>query len=245
MLDNNPATTAIAAGNQLAQLHNDGSIWRSTGAPGGWQMLDNNPPATAIAAAGDQLYQLHNDGSIWQSTGVGCSGGSCPGWQMLDNNPSTTAIVAADNGLYQLHSDGSIWRFSGEPCSGGSCPGWQMLDNNPAATAIAAGTDAVPAPFASPIVYQLHNDGSIWRSTGAPCSGSSCGGWEWLDNNLNTGMIAANAGGLYQEHSALVYQLHFDGSLWRHTGPGGGCCTGWEMLDDNPAAKSIIASRVD
>ena len=92
----NPATTAIvAAGSQLFQLHKDGSIWRSTGAVGGWVMLDNNPAATAIAARGGQLFQLHNDGSIWRSTGVQCSGGACPGWELLDGNPAARSIAAS------------------------------------------------------------------------------------------------------------------------------------------------------
>ena len=48
-----------------------------------------------------------------------------------------------------------------------------MLDNNPQTAAAAAGD-----PF-----YQLHNDGTIWRYTGVPCTGSSCPGWWLLDNN--------------------------------------------------------------
>ena len=45
------------------------------------------------------------------------------------------------------------------------------MDNNPATAAIAAGAGQL---------YQLHIDGSIWRSTGAPCSGNSCPGWVQL-----------------------------------------------------------------
>jgi alpha-tubulin suppressor-like RCC1 family protein len=240
-MDNNPAATAIAAGaGQLYQLHNDGSIWRSTGAPcsggscGGWQEMDNNSAAVAIAASGSDLYQLHNDGSIWHSTGAPCGGAGCGGWVRFDDNPAVTAIATGGGQLYQLHNDGSIWRSTGAPCSGNACGGWQQLDNNPAATAIAAG---------GPNLYQLHNDGSIWQSTGAACSGNSCGGWVRLDNNTKAGMIAAGGGLLYQQHSALVYQLHFDGSIWRHTGPacGGGCCTGWDELDDNPATTAVAA----
>ena len=101
MLDNNPRATAIAAaGRQLFQLHNDGTLWRYTGAPctgsacPGWQMLDDNPQ-TAAAAAGDPFYQLHNDGTIWRYTGVPCTGASCPGWWLLDNNPGTKAITGS------------------------------------------------------------------------------------------------------------------------------------------------------
>jgi hypothetical protein len=40
-------------------------------------------------------------------------------------------------------------------------------------------------------LYQLHNSGRIWRSTGVPCSGESCPGWQMLDNNGRTGRLAA------------------------------------------------------
>ena len=240
MLDDNTRTSRIAAGggqlNQLHdgilyQLHNDGSIWRYTGAPcntvecPGWQMLDDNRRTISVATAGRQLFQLHKDGTIWRYTGTPCSGMSCPGWQMLDNNPAAAAIAGGDQ-LYQLHNDGSIWRYTGTPCSGSSCPGWQMLDNNPAAAAITA---------AGRQVFQLHKDGTIWRYTGTPCSGSSCPGWQMLDNNPAAAAIAS---------ADQVYQLHKDGTIWRYTGTpcSGTSCPGWQMLDNNPAAAAITAA---
>jgi hypothetical protein len=100
LLDNNPAAAVIAAaGRQLFQLHNDGTIWRYIGTPcsgsvcPGWQMLDNNPQAAA-AAAGNELFQLHRDGTIWRYTGTPCSGAACAGWWLLDNNPVTKAVTA-------------------------------------------------------------------------------------------------------------------------------------------------------
>jgi hypothetical protein len=58
-----------------------------------------------------------------------------------------------------------------------------MLDNNGANIGVvAAGNN----------LYQLHNSGRIWRSTGVPCSGESCPGWQMLDNNGATiGIVAA------------------------------------------------------
>jgi hypothetical protein len=56
-----------------------------------------------------------------------------------------------------------------------------MLDNNGATTAIAAGGNQL---------YQLHRDGRIWRSTGAPCQGESCPGWQMLDNNTHTRQLS-------------------------------------------------------
>jgi peptidyl-Asp metalloendopeptidase len=49
-----------------------------------------------------------------------------------------------------------IWRYMGTPCSANSCPGWQLLDNNPKSVAIAADGGSL---------YQVHNDGMIWKST--------------------------------------------------------------------------------
>jgi Tectonin domain len=227
MVDNNPATAAIATGGaQLYQLHIDGRIWRYTGVPctgescPGWQLLDSNPNTLAIAADGDShLYQLHGDGRIWRFTGSG--------WQMLDNNPATMAIAAGGNELYQLHRDGRIWRHTGVPCTGESCPGWEMLDNNPATIGIAAGGGQL---------YQLHRDGRIWRHTGVPCTGESCPGWEMLDNNPATVSIAADSDG-------SLYQLHASGRIWRYTGTpcSGESCPGWQMLDNNPATVAIAA----
>jgi len=234
MLDNNPATKAIAAGgNALYQLHADGKVWRYTGircgantCPG-WQMLDNNPATKQIAAGGTSLYQRHADGKIWRSTGAACSGNSCPGWTMLDNNPATVDIVADGTRLYQRHNTGRLWRSTGVACSGNSCPGWTMLDNNPHTVALAAAGGAL---------FQLHDTGAIWRSTGVACSGNSCPGWTMLDNNPAAREIAANVGGLFQRH--------VDGKIWRFTGTvcSGNSCPGWTMLDNNGATVQIEAS---
>ena len=204
-----------------------------------------------FAAYSADPFQLHSNGQIWEYTGTPCSGDSCPGWRMLDNNPRTVAIAAGlsrqpgggrprpiRRELYQLHNDGAIWRYTGTPCSGASCPGWRMLDNNPRTVAIAAGGgpgSGRPTPIGREL-YQLHNDGAIWRYTGTPCSGSSCPGWEKLDNNPNTRTIVAAADRLYQ--------LHNGGDIWRYTGTpcSGSSCPGWEKLDNNPNTRTIVAA---
>jgi hypothetical protein len=56
-----------------------------------------------------------------------------------------------------------------------------MLENNVKTVAIAAGDNQL---------FQLHNDGWIWRYTGTPCSGDSCPGWQRLDNNSKARRIA-------------------------------------------------------
>jgi hypothetical protein len=83
-----------------------------------------------------------------------------------------------------------------------------MLDDNTKTVDIAADGGAL---------YQLHNDGMIWRYTGTPCAGSACPGWHMLDDNPRTTEIAAGGGHLYQLHDDLFYQLHTDGTIWRYT----------------------------
>ena len=109
LLDRNPASVSIvAAGDDLYQLHNNGSIWRYTGPPvAGWELLDRNPATRQIAAAGDKLYQIHNNGFIWRYTGTPVTG-----WELLDKDVATKQIAAAGDKLYQIHSGGRIWRAS-------------------------------------------------------------------------------------------------------------------------------------
>jgi hypothetical protein len=52
MLDNNPRAREFAAGQNLYQMHGDGTIWIYTGPPlTGWLTLDNNPATTSIMTA--------------------------------------------------------------------------------------------------------------------------------------------------------------------------------------------------
>ena len=85
-------------------------------------------------------------------------------------------------------------------------------------------------------LFQLHNDGWIWRYTNVACNGNSCPGWERLDNNSNTKTIATSG--------EQLVQLHKDGNIWRFTGApcNGNSCPGWQRLDNNPKTVAIAAS---
>ena len=76
---------------------------------------------------------------------------------------------------------------------------------------------------------------SIWQYTGTPCSGTSCPGWEALDDNSTTTAIAASGGNLYE--------LHNNGQIWKSTGVAcsGSSCPGWTMYDNNPLAVAVVA----
>jgi galactose oxidase len=95
---------------------------------------------------------------------------------------------------------------------------WELLDRNPASVSIVAAGDNL---------YQLHNNGNIWRYTGPPITG-----WELLDNNPATKQIAAAGNKLYQ--------IHNNGFIWKYTGTQ---ATGWELLDRNPATMQIAAAE--
>jgi hypothetical protein len=92
------------------------------------------------------------------------------------------------------------------------------------------------ANAAGDLLYQLHKDGTIWRYTGTPCCGSSCPGWQMLDNNPATTAIPAAR--------AQLFHLHKDGTIWRYTGTpcSGSSCPDWQMLDNNPQTSAIAAA---
>jgi hypothetical protein len=230
-LDDNPASTALAAAaDNLYQLHVDGSIWKSTGAPcgasfcGGWVKYDDNTTTVAIAAGGTHLYQLHGSGSIWKSTGAPCDSSGCTGWRKLDQNPAAIAIAAAGKNLYELRSDGEILMSTGAACSNNICAGWVELDNNPLAVAIAADANNL---------YELHSSGQVWKYTGAPCTGTYCPGWTRLDSNAAT--VAITSGGGH------VYEYRNDGEIWKWKGAACTSSSCWVQLDNNPLTTSVVA----
>lgn len=255
-LDDNPATTAIAAGPTAAsgaglyQLHNSGALWRYNGTPMvGWELLDNNAATVEIATDGVNLYQRHEGtGSIWRYTGNWLAP-----WEQLGGNPLTVAITATTGGrLYQLQSNGLLSRYTGPPLTG-----WKLLDNNAATVTIAADGDQLYqlheksgaiwrytgnaiSPWqqvggnprtkailaAAGELYQLQDDGLIWRYTSPPISG-----WELLDNNTKTVALAHDG--------TSLYQLHNTGAVWRYTGVP---LEGWAQLDDHPDTKAIVGA---
>ena len=86
-------------------------------------------------------------------------------------------------------------------------------------------------------LYQLHNDGMIYRYTGTPCSGATCSGWQRLDINPKTFALTGYGNNLFQ--------IHNDGMIWRYTGTpcSGESCTGWQRLDNNPKSKVIDGAK--
>jgi len=182
--------------------------------------------------------------SIFVKNDKVCTEPACfGGWFLFDNNKSTTAIAAYCE-LYQMHNDGSIFHYIGkgtaqDQCTtGGFCENWKQLDQNAQTKAIAVG-----APYSTqnvpPFLYQLHNDGSIFRKNDKACADAACfGGWDTLDLNPRTVEIAAGFNGLYQRHG--------DGKIFRWDGKtlcDASGCGGWALLDQNPNTEVIAAGH--
>jgi len=81
-------------------------------------------------------------------------------------------------------------------------------------------------------------DGSIWKYTGTPCSGTFVSGLQQLDDNPKGRAVAADGG--------YLYQLHSDGPIWKYTGTpcSGTSCPGWQEFDDNPGQQRSLHPEV-
>lgn len=203
------AVEISAGGTQLFQRREDGSIWRWGGEAcngsqcNSWTRLDRNSNTQQIAATQGALYQRHSNGSIWRWDGSACQGNRCNSWSLLDRNGATTSITAVPGGLYQRHSNGSVWRWLGATCQNNSCSSWERLDNNSRSQAIAgaavpirnefSSVDPRPAPL-----YQVHDNGAVWRWDGEPCEGNRCLSWTRMSegDSAFTG-YSSERGGLY------------------------------------------------
>ncbi len=77
--------------------------------------------------------------------------------------------------------------------------------------------------------------GSIWVYTGTPCSGTTCTGWQELDNNNESVRIAATGSNLYQ--------LWNNGEIWQYDGTpcSGTTCKGWKNRFNDPNSWEIVA----
>jgi len=201
----------------------------------------------------------HLFGAADEYTGSGTPCTSCTTTHGCDNAPNGNCKACAAGGGVPCVMDQNALQmcsFTRRQIGWPAFSDWQLIDGNPATKAIVA---------AGPHLYQLHNNGRIWRYTGVPMSG-----WQLLDGNPATKAIAAADNNLYQLHNngriwrytgtpmtgwqlidqnpatvaivaagANLYQLHNNGRIWRYTGTP---ITGWQLIDQNPATKAIVAA---
>ena len=71
----------------------------------------------------------------------------------------------------------------------------------------------------NPVLFQMHDDKTIYYSTGTPCNATGCPGWTLIDRNPRTAAISGD------------YQLHVDGKIWRWDGRGALYCYCVPRLD--------------
>jgi hypothetical protein len=115
---------------------------------------------------------------------------------LLDPNNSWPTRIGSGQYIYEL-KNGKILRYAGthtSPCPISGCEMWETIDNNPRTIKIITDNGQL---------FQLHNNGMIWRYLGSPNN------WEPVDNNLKTADIVLGGGNLYQKHN--------NGQIWRYT----------------------------
>lgn len=209
-IDNNPRTRAIvAADTRLFQLHDNGAIWQWGGEPcvgvrcSSWRQISAPASVDEIAfASRGNVYRRHRDGTIWQWNGRYCDSGDCPSWSMIDNNRRTRKILAAPGNLFQVHDNGRIWKWQGRRCDGASCPYWDLLDNNPRTRMIGAGAQPYVSDFSAEEpgpapLYQVHNDGAVWRWEGERCTPRGCLSWTPVSAGDAFSGFSPDRGGLF------------------------------------------------
>jgi hypothetical protein len=142
------------------------------------------------------------------------------GWELLDTNTATVEVATDGSTLYQRHGgSGAVWRYTGTPFFG-----WERVGGSATTKTIVA-TRGLENGW----LYELHNDGKIWRFNSTNAAGE---GWELLDSNPDTTAIAASRDSLYQRHTGT-------GAIWKYTGKLG---AEWEKLGGNPLTRQILAS---
>ena len=203
-----------------------------------------------ISAAGGRTRNLSNRPDPQCSSGWPCGPRSTNNSETCSVQPQLAGFCRRPGG----GGSGNRCDFSsggcpaGETCQGGGgCPkygdynGLACGGNFVVAAWASATSPAGLPPRAGLNVYSsaifVGDEGApIWRYTGTPCAGESCPGWQKLDNNPATTMIAAAGDQLFQ--------LHNSGRIWRYTGTpcSAESCPGWQMLDNNPATTMIAAA---
>ncbi len=142
---------------------------------------------------------------------------------------SLTCLNAYSGQTYTLSESGVIKALVDDNCTASTCQ-WTELDRNPRTVDFVADESGL---------FQLHDNGAIWRFTGRPCDQDWCRGWEQLDNNPRTAQIVVADG--------ILYQRHNNGRIYRFTGRPchGSSCPGWQLLDRNGATADIVAGGSD
>lgn len=214
-----------------------------------WIVVEDNAlhqnNTMALAAGKTKLYRATGTGSIWRHSGkTACSDTKCFGWQKIGNglNSGIVRLYANDNLVVRQLFDGSLWSYSGNSvCQGNDCPTWAKIDNN--VNIIYQDNIKVAGSY----VYQLNSlntsRGLARHNGSSSCSGSSCPGWQKLDNFNSVVSYAADGNNLYAVRRMPNSSGNLRLGVWRFTGAAcsGNNCNGWQLIDNNQNVTQIIA----
>jgi hypothetical protein len=214
-----------------------------------WITIDDNNLTNnntlSIAAGTTKLYHSSGDGSTWRHSGkTACADTECYGWQKVGNATNNTVVrfYANDTHVAQQLFDGTLWRYAGNSvCTGNSCPGWTKIDTNvnyivPENVSVAGG-----------YVYQLNSwntaRGLARHNGSSSCSGSTCNGWQKLDNFDSMVSFSADGNNLYAVRSVKNASGVLRLGVWKFNGTvcNGNTCNGWQLLDNNQNVTKIVA----
>jgi hypothetical protein len=248
-----PAKTADI---QCGACHDNGALIRSP-------YLAQITGPNALPGAGDVQFNrnqpygsIGSDFASWKAYKVEIAGNTCTQCHRMGTNNLTRygdGGTALDFGIRATAEQPETQKNPHSPDS----PIWMtpgQITFNPASAAAAKAihdcalhrfdtplpnTDACRITQFSGVNSLPLDNGTIWEATGVACSGESCPGWQRLDNNSKTFVIAAGGNDLYQ--------LHNDGWIWRYTGTActGESCPGWQRLDNNQKTVAIAAADND
>lgn len=210
-LDDNPTTIEVAAaGNGLVyQLHNDGTIWQSTGECYhcwkliGTNSIDANSQPLNIVSGGSAFFQLRSDNTVWSYNG------STSSWTEIDYSPFPTVQIsqlAVDNSgiLYELRrlfdSAGNVLQASTIQYSGSPFI-WTTLGSTPTQNDSSVTNDILTS---SSRLYQSHSNGSLWAYNDDVNNPS------FIKFDIGSSIRAIAAGG----QSDTIYKQLIDNSVW-------------------------------
>ncbi|CAM3495828.1 MULTISPECIES: hypothetical protein [Cupriavidus] len=185
---------------------------------------------------------------VQQGFGAFGTGNGYPQASLVAINPRNRSVIligGQDSGLYLSANGGTSWTPLTDPVSNSTLrphisrplfAHFESLGNERMNVYVGARGRGV---WRVGVDIESRWAGAIWRSTGAPCVGDSCPGWQMLDNNIRTVQIAAGG--------ERLYQLHLDGRIWRSNGTpcNVDSCPGWQMFDNNPKTVAIAAGGAD
>lgn len=136
------------------------------------------------------------------------------------------AAPARAERVVTVSGNGTMRILANPGCAGDACE-WVDIDRNGRTTSVAATQDKI---------FQLHDNGLIWRWKGLPCADGGCPYWAMIDNNRHSVAIVGN--------DDTLFQLHNNGSVWRWKGDdcASSSCASWEKIGDHPQTTTIVAA---